>query len=174
MNEKTVKSHPDTNQSSFAASATESVAALADGATAGRWAMANLIADLPAFALTESASGGTFPPAEGQERQGERHTVGDEEVFETLLERPGLRLERIVSRGQVTPPGQWYDQEQEEWVAVIAGCAHLRIEGHGALLVLKPGDSVYLPPHCRHRVEWTATDEVTVWLALHSWLSTHT
>ena len=28
-----------------------------------------------------------------------------EEVFEPLLERDGLRLERIISKGQVTPRG---------------------------------------------------------------------
>jgi cupin 2 domain-containing protein len=32
-----------------------------------------------------------------------------EEVVETLLELPGLRIERIVSTGQATPEGEWYD-----------------------------------------------------------------
>jgi cupin 2 domain-containing protein len=26
---------------------------------------------------------------------------------------------------------------------------------------------VNIAPHCRHRVEWTAPDEPTIWLALH-------
>ena len=43
------------------------------------------------------------------------------EVFEPLLRRPGLRLERIVSRGQATPPGDWYDQTQDEWILLLAG-----------------------------------------------------
>ena len=30
-----------------------------------------------------------------------------------------------------------------------------------------PGDYLHLPAHKRHRVEWTAPDEPTVWLAIH-------
>lgn len=91
-----------------------------------------------------------------------------EEVFETLAEWPGIRLERIVSNGQVTPDGEWYDQEQDEWVMVLAGAARLLIEGDGET-ALGPGDAVFLPAHKRHRVTWTVTDEPTVWLALHVW-----
>lgn len=90
-----------------------------------------------------------------------------EERFETLLQTPGLRLERILSLGHATPEGEWYDQEQDEWVLLIQGEARLRIEGCAAELSMKPGDTVLLPAHCRHRVEWTTPEEVTVWLALH-------
>lgn len=92
----------------------------------------------------------------------------DDESFEPLLERPGVRLERIVSWGHVTPAGQWYDQEQEEWVMVLAGAARLHIEGQGEY-ELGVGDSVFLPAHCRHRVTWTDPDAATIWLALHYW-----
>ena len=54
-----------------------------------------------------------------------------DEVVDLLVERPGLRIERIVSTGQATPEGQWYDQETDEWVLVVAGAARLRIEGEG-------------------------------------------
>ncbi len=37
-----------------------------------------------------------------------------DEAFEALLQRPGVTLERIVSRGQSTPEGEWYDQDQDE------------------------------------------------------------
>lgn len=50
----------------------------------------------------------------------QRPPPGHDEAFEPLLERPGLRLERIVSHGHATPPGEWYDQEQDEWVMVLA------------------------------------------------------
>lgn len=88
-----------------------------------------------------------------------------EELFEPLLERPGLRLERIVSTGQATAPGQWYDQAADEWVVLLAGGAGLLIEGEPAPRRLVPGDWLLLPAHCRHRVEWT--EAATVWLALH-------
>ena len=91
-----------------------------------------------------------------------------EEVFETLAEWPGIRLERIVSNGQITPEGEWYDQEQDEWVIVLAGAARLLIEDEGEM-ALGPGDSVFLPAHKRHRVTWTDTGQPTVWLALHVW-----
>lgn len=93
---------------------------------------------------------------------------GPDEVIEPLLERAGVRLERIVSSGQSTPPGAWYDQEQDEWVMVVAGAARLCIEGQG-VFDMKPGDTVFLPARCRHRVEWTDPRQPTVWLALHVW-----
>ncbi|HEV7463084.1 MAG TPA: hypothetical protein VGN85_04140 [Methyloceanibacter sp.] len=46
-----------------------------------------------------------------------------DEMVDLLLERSGLRIERIVSSGQVTPEGQWYDQETDEWVLVVEGAA---------------------------------------------------
>ncbi|MEM7445427.1 MAG: cupin domain-containing protein [Pseudomonadota bacterium] len=91
-----------------------------------------------------------------------------EEVFEPLLELRGVRLERITSQGQVTPEGDWYDQEQDEWVMVLEGAARLLVEGDGEL-DMGPGDSVFLPAHRRHRVTWTDPDQQTVWLALHVW-----
>jgi cupin 2 domain-containing protein len=34
-----------------------------------------------------------------------------EELLTELLVAPGLRIARIVSTGQASPPGSWYDQE---------------------------------------------------------------
>lgn len=91
---------------------------------------------------------------------------GPDERVDALLARPGLRIERIVSTGQASPPGFWYDQPQDEWVVVLKGRAGLVVEGE-AERVLAPGDFVFLPAHRRHRVAWTAVDEPTVWLAVH-------
>ena len=77
------------------------------------------------------------------------------EVAQTLLARPGLRIERIVSSGQATPEGQWYDQASDEWVLVVKGNARLRLEGEAHDRELGEGDFVFLPAHCRHRVAWT-------------------
>jgi len=90
-----------------------------------------------------------------------------QERFETLLAGSTFRLERIVSKAQATPEGEWYDQAWSEWVLLLKGSAGLRIEGVAAMMVLKPGDYVYLPAHLRHRVEWTDAQTETVWLALH-------
>ncbi|MGB0126795.1 MAG: cupin [Rhodocyclaceae bacterium] len=92
---------------------------------------------------------------------------GADEHFSDLLVRPGIRIERIVSRGQASPPGFWYDQPGGEWVLVLAGRAGLRFEDEAEARSLGPGDWVDILPHRRHRVEWTDPDEPTVWLAVH-------
>ncbi|HZV80620.1 MAG TPA: cupin [Geobacteraceae bacterium] len=106
--------------------------------------------------MSDTASGNilaALPPA------------GREEHFQEILQRPGVRIERIVSSGHSTPPGEWYDQEWEEWVLLMAGSAGLLVEGETEPRCLMPGDYLYLPARCRHRVEWTEVQ--TVWLAVH-------
>lgn len=88
-----------------------------------------------------------------------------DERFETLIETGGVRIERIVSTGQVTAGPDWYDQVSDEWVLVVAGEADLLIEGEPAPRRLAPGDWLFLPAHVRHRVTRTSTP--TVWLTLH-------
>ena len=86
------------------------------------------------------------------------------ERFEDLLVRPGVRIERIVSSGQATPPGEWLDQAWDEWVLLVFGRAGLTLEGDAAV-TLAPGDHLLISAHRRHRVDWTETP--TVWLAVH-------
>lgn len=87
------------------------------------------------------------------------------EAIESLLDRPGARLERIVSRGQATPPGAWYDQEEDEWVALLQGEAELEWAG-GARTRLRAGDALLIQARRRHRVAWTTAEPPCVWLAL--------
>jgi cupin 2 domain-containing protein len=89
------------------------------------------------------------------------------EIIQVLLATGHFRLERIVSAGQVTPPGEWYDQDTHEWVALLSGAAGLRFEDEAEPRVLSPGDYLLIPAHRRHRVEWTDPETPTVWLALH-------
>ena len=90
-----------------------------------------------------------------------------EEQVERLIDSPDLRIERIVSTGQASPPGFWYDQPDDEFVVLLAGAARLRFEADDIGLDLGPGDWVEIPAHARHRVEWTQADPPTVWLAVH-------
>jgi cupin 2 domain-containing protein len=89
---------------------------------------------------------------------------------EELVERIGgsgaTRVERIVSRGQASPRDFWYDQDEDEWVVLLAGAARLRFEGEGGDVTLAPGDYVEIPAHTRHRVVWTDPTRDTVWLAV--------
>jgi len=89
------------------------------------------------------------------------------EIFETILEDCSLRIERIISEGQATPAGQWFDQTWDEWVVLLQGSAGIQFEGDSNPLVLKPGDYIYIPAHKKHRVEWTNGNEKTIWLAVH-------
>ena len=89
------------------------------------------------------------------------------EHFDTLVKMDGGKVERIVTFGQCSPKGFWYDQDHDEWVLVLRGHAKLEIEGVPEPVELKPGDYVNLSTHTRHRVIWTAPDEPTIWLAIH-------
>jgi cupin 2 domain-containing protein len=84
-----------------------------------------------------------------------------------LLASDNVRIERIVSTGQASPPGFWYDQDWAEWVAVLAGSAGLLIEGEAEPRILRAGDYLLIPAHRRHRVAWTDPERPTVWLAVH-------
>ena len=95
-----------------------------------------------------------------------RSTATDEQSSE-LLKRPGLRIERIVSTGQCSPEGFWYDQLEGEWVLLIQGAARLRFADETGARQLKAGDFVDIAPHRRHRVDWTTPEQPTIWLAIH-------
>ena len=90
-----------------------------------------------------------------------------EEMSEALLDAQQFRLERILSTGQRTPPGEWYDQNTNEWVILLSGEAGVLFEGEAEACVMLPGDYVHIPAHKRHRVEWTDPKQKTIWLALH-------
>lgn len=89
------------------------------------------------------------------------------EVSQMLVEASSVRIERIVSRGQSSPDGFWYDQEWDEWVLLLAGAARLHFEGAVDELDLVPGDYVWIPAHRRHRVSWTDPHQDCIWLAVH-------
>ena len=89
------------------------------------------------------------------------------EVFEPIFQADGIRVERIISTGQVTPEGEWLVQDCDEWVVLLTGEAELMIEGELGPRELRPDDWINIPAGVRHRVDWTSKDPLTVWLALH-------
>lgn len=89
------------------------------------------------------------------------------EIIETFLKMDNFRLERIISSGQRTPDGEWYDQSEDEWVVMLTGAAQLSFEDSNEVITLQPGDYLNIPAHRRHRVEQTAPSEPTIWLAIH-------
>ena len=88
---------------------------------------------------------------------------GAEEYVE-VLKSGGVRIERIVSHGHVSPDGFWYDQDEWEYVAVLQGSAELETESEK--ITMNPGDWVVIPAHERHRVSYTSTEPPCVWLTV--------
>jgi cupin 2 domain-containing protein len=89
------------------------------------------------------------------------------ELTTVLQEGNGVRIERIISTGHRSPDGFWYDQTEHEWVVVLTGAAKLAFEDRVVEMV--SGDTINIPAHTKHRVEWTSPDEPTVWLAVFYW-----
>lgn len=89
-----------------------------------------------------------------------------DELTELIQQAGPVRIERIVSTGQSSPDGFWYDQDEDEWVCVLRGAARLEFEEPRREISLAAGDHVFIKAHDRHRVQWTAPDQPTIWLAV--------
>ena len=89
-----------------------------------------------------------------------------EEIFEDIIATDSLKIERIISKGQATPEGEWLEQDVQEWVILLKGGARLSFGG-GEAVELVPGDYIEISAGEKHRVEWTAPDETSIWLAIH-------
>ncbi len=87
------------------------------------------------------------------------------EMITVLHEAVRIRIERIVSRGHVSPAGFWYDQDQHEFVLLLEGAARLRFDD--GEIEMTAGSFINIPAHRRHRVEWTDPSRLTIWLAVY-------
>jgi len=87
-----------------------------------------------------------------------------QEILTELVSYANVRVERIVSFGQGSPKGFWYNQPENEWVLLLEGSAQLRFDD--SLVDLAPGDYLNIPSGVRHRVEKTDENRRTVWLAV--------
>ena len=96
--------------------------------------------------------------------------VSQLEQFEKIVSGKNIQIERIISTGQTTPSGQWYDQELDEWVILLQGEAELSYAG-GTIIRLKAGDYLLIPTHTKHRVEYTSVEPACIWLAVHGHFS---
>lgn len=85
------------------------------------------------------------------------------EVFEDLMRRGPVRIERIVS--SPSPEPVLYDQPQDEWVLLLQGEARVWLAGEE--VGLGAGDSLLIPARTLHRVLSTSADPRCVWLAVH-------
>jgi len=92
------------------------------------------------------------------------------EIFEAIASSPDVLIERIISTGQVTPSGQWYDQDRDEWVILLQGEAEISYID-SSRTKLTSGDYLMIPAHQKHRVDYTSSEPPCIWLAIHGKLT---
>lgn len=89
-----------------------------------------------------------------------------EELFEEIIKKDGLKIERIISYGYTTTEFEWYNQDSDEWVILLKGEAILSFLDEDDVR-LKAGDYINIPAFKKHKVSWTLPNQESVWLAVH-------
>lgn len=89
-----------------------------------------------------------------------------DEIFENIISKNSLKIERIISKGHSSPKSGWYDQDNDEWVIVLQGEAVLSFEDKDDVKLIA-GDYINITAHTKHKVSWTLPDSETIWLAVH-------
>ncbi|MCF8239936.1 MAG: cupin domain-containing protein [Melioribacteraceae bacterium] len=89
----------------------------------------------------------------------------EEEIFNILVEKENVKVERIISEGHASPPGFWYDQDKNEMVLLLSGSSEILFD-NGNRYKLQKGDYLNIPAHQKHRVEMTEPNTKTIWLAV--------
>ena len=86
----------------------------------------------------------------------------ENELTSILIESKNVRIERIVSTGQVS---DWYDQVEAEFVVLLQGRAKIEFDD-GTVSILSVGDMLNIPPHKKHKVIYTSTEPPCIWLCV--------
>lgn len=85
-----------------------------------------------------------------------------EEAVQTLAQKNGVQVQRIVSHGHTTG---WQTGANEEFVALLAGSAELEY-ADGRRLRMAAGDTLVIPAGEKHRVAFTSSAPPCVWLCV--------
>ena len=85
-----------------------------------------------------------------------------DELTTVLVENVNVRIERIISTGQIS---DWYDQPETEFAILLEGRAGIEYED-GKTVTISKGDTLVIKPHERHRVSFTSTEPPCVWLCV--------
>jgi len=91
-------------------------------------------------------------------------TAIPDEIFETIISNPNIKIERIISKGHKSEADFWYDQDKSEWILILKGEAKLQFEDK--TVHLKPGDYLNIAADQKHRIDWTTPEAETIWLAV--------
>ncbi len=89
----------------------------------------------------------------------------EEEIFEVVAEAESFKIERIISKNAVSPAHGCYDQALDEWVMVVQGSAVIEMNSNNH--ELHTGDTLFIPAHTKHKVTFTSSSPVCIWLAVH-------
>ncbi|MDX9959863.1 MAG: cupin domain-containing protein [Aliarcobacter sp.] len=88
----------------------------------------------------------------------------EEENFFEIFKNETIKIEKIVSNGQISPENFWYEQEKSEFILLLEGFAILEFENRE--VELKKGDCINIKAMEKHRVKFTSLDEPTIWFAV--------
>ncbi len=84
-----------------------------------------------------------------------------------LLHTDNLNIKGIISHGGYSgQAGEWYDQDEDEWVMLMQGKAGIEFEG-GRVVHMGSGDYLLIHSGERHRVSYTSAQPHCIWLAVH-------
>jgi Uncharacterized conserved protein, contains double-stranded beta-helix domain len=85
-----------------------------------------------------------------------------EELVTVLKKDKNIRIERIISAGQVS---DWYDQSEEEYVILLEGRATV-LYADNTSITLKKGDTLFIPAHKKHKISYTSESPACIWLCI--------
>ena len=88
--------------------------------------------------------------------------IEEEEIVDILKENEDVKIERIISTGQVS---DWMVQEKREYVLLIQGNAV--IEFNDKTVEMKSGDTLFIEKSERHRVVYTSESPCCIWFCVH-------
>lgn len=88
----------------------------------------------------------------------------EEEITTVFHQDKHIRIERILSCGQSSPDGFWYDQIEDEWIVLLQGTSALELETQ--VITLQAGDTLFLPKHQKHRIIQTSSQPICIWLCV--------
>ena len=88
----------------------------------------------------------------------------NEEKFFEIFKNETIKIEKIVSNGQISPENFWYEQEKSEFILLLEGFAIVEFEDFE--MELKKGDCLNIKAMQKHRVKFTSLNEPTIWFAV--------
>ena len=88
--------------------------------------------------------------------------IKENEIIDILKETENIKIERIISTGQIS---DWMVQEKKEYVVLVQGTAI--IEFNDKKVEMKAGDTLFIDKMVRHRVAYTSQNPYCIWFCIH-------